>query len=66
MAFKAKQVFYITNLPDRKWFVVLCEKIHIVVDRDDKDMTNEIEDTSPFSSRFPLMNYEGNLKECYV
>ena len=66
MAFYAKQVFSITNLDDKKWFVMLHNKRKVVGDGNEEDMTNDIKDTPTFSSTLPLVNDEGNLKESYM
>ena len=56
MASQVKQIFYITNPANKKWFVVLQGKRQVVDDGDTEDMSDDIEKTFRFSSRQPLMN----------
>ena len=38
--------------------MVFHGKGHVISDKDDKDMTDDFENTSPFFSKLPLMNDE--------
>jgi Domain of unknown function (DUF4216) len=65
---EAKQVYYITDLADKKWHVVLPGKRHIVgvgdvVDEDEYDHFDEI---PPFSTGFKFIHVTDNDDTNYL